>query len=382
MQDYQPTLDDTQPRPPVTPPTPYPDEPEGYDDAPPSAGPGCFTWGCISLIGMGFSILIVALAGFAGWTSGQREATTRAAGATQAAISDQLNRIPNDIVSGNLQMADMRIRYLAALTPGVPGVNELAATATAAYLTRQPTPTPTPSPTGTPAPTEAAATPEATDEPIAPASNSGYDLAALLGEARSDIEAGQYADAYETLDVITALDENYESATVRGLLSEALNGQARLLFNANRPAQAIIWATRAEDLGVLQGDLSFELFAAQNYLNARAAIGINPQRAIQALSEVYNLGQGRYYEEVRGLLYDQYVRLGDALAQDPNQGACPAVQQYQNALNIINDPGTAAKRGNAETLCSQATPVGGGGTPETPGAPGVAPTFAPVGQPG
>lgn len=382
MTDYQPSLDDTQPRPPVQVDDTQPQRPivtPPPPDEPPHEGPGCLLWGCISLFGMVFAVVIVIMAGAAGWTAGQREASSIATATQSAAIADQLNRIPQELERGSLELANTRLRWLAQLTPGVESVPQLVATATAVYIQRQPTATPTPSPT-----LEATPTPDASaDLPLTPVEEgSGYDLAALLAEARTDIESGQFAEAYELLDVITALDPAYEAQTVRDLTTTALNGQARALFNANRPAEAIIWASIAEDLGVLQGDNSFELFAAQRYLDATAAIGLSYPQAIGALQDIVGLGPGRYYEQSRQLLFQQYVGYADAYVAEGNH--CAAVPQYQNALTIFNDASVSSKRDNAQQTCEQGTPIPAEGV--TPGTPGQAVTpsggVAPVGQGG
>ncbi len=371
MQDY-PSLEDTQPKSPLK----TAAEPRRLvlpPDAAPSGGPGCATWGCIGLIGLALSVAIVFLAAAAGWTSGRREADVHATATQGAAISEQLNRIPNDIASGNLLLADTRLRFLATLTPGVPGVSELAATATAMYLTRLPTATPTVTPT--PEPLEV--TEEADDLVITPAGDS-YDLAALLDEAQRAVNTGQFADAYEVLDVIIAVDPNYERAAVRDLMTQALNGQARAMFSANNPAQGIVWATRAEALGVLQGDMSYELFAAVQWQNAQAALSVSFPRAIEALWEIINMGEGgRYYQDARQLLFEQYWKYGDALANDPNAGFCPAVQQYANALEILSSTEVSQKRSNAASMCAQATPTPDPNATLTPPAPDGAPTESP-----
>src|SRR5690606_12259423 len=272
-----------------------------------------------------------------------------------AEIGQQLERVPVDPSNGNLQLADARLRLLATMTPGVPGLAELAVTATEAYLQSLPTETPTPTPTV--AATEAVETSPAVE--IAPAGPGGdYDLAELLREARSLTGAGRYSDAYDLLDVIMAIDPEYEQQTIRGLLTEVLNGQARAMFNSNNPAQGIIWASRAEALGVLQGDVSYEMFAAVRWQDAQAAMGLNYERAISLLRGVMDLGEGgRYYQQARDALYQQYVAYGDALAGDPNAGYCPAVEQYQNALNVAPGGPAQAKRDNARAMCAQATPT-------------------------
>lgn len=374
------TLEDTQPRPALA--LPHEESPKPFirpdEDEPAAGGPGCAVWGCVGVGGVALAVFIVLLAGFAGWTSGKRQADVNATATRGAEIGQQLERVPADLSSGNLQLAGARLRFLATMTPGVPGVADLALTATEAYRLSLPTETPTPTPTSEPT--------EATDEApaiqVTPSGPGGqYDLAELLREARSLTGSGQYADAYELLDVMMAIDPSYEQQTVRTLLTEVLNGQARAKFQSNNPAQGIIWATRAENLGVLQGDVSYEMFAAVRWQDAQAAIGLNYGQAINALRAVMDMGEGgRYYQQARDALYQQYVALGDALVNDPTAGYCPAVEQYQNALGVASGGPAQAKRDNARTMCAQATPTPTptieGMPPEgepTPGAPGEAP---------
>ncbi len=382
MSDY-PNLDDTQPRPPIHAPDLEPPDVETTR----SGGPGCALLGCLGVAGVGLAVVIVLLAGIAGWTTGARTAQGNATATRSASINDQLARIPQDMASGNLQLVDARIRYLMTLTPGVPGVPELMQTGTAAYLAAQPTLTRTPAPTPTEAPATEAITdqPFATEEALPSGQNGSYDLAALLQEASTDVSTAQFDDAYKLLDAISAIDPTYEAAQVKQLIRESVNGQARRLFNANKPAEAVVWATRADDMGILEGDLNFELSAATLYLNAKAAIGLNYGQAVQALQKVLDLGPGRYYAEAQSLIIDQYIGYGDALAADPNQGYCPAVPQYQNAINAGGGRTASAKRDNAQSLCAQATPVGqptaDPSNPSAPPATGAPGQIAPVGQP-
>jgi len=368
---YTPSLDDTQPRLPVQ----IPDQPEQYDEdiEPDSSGPGCLVWGLVGIIGSGFAVVIVFLAGVAGWTSGQRTAHANATATRSAEINDQLNRIPGDIASGNLEMLNIRIRYLAAATPGIQGVAEYAVTATALYLTNQPTITPTPPAA---APTSQASPAATTEAPIvAPTSpNGGYDLVALLEEARADVTQGQWNDAAELLEVIMALDSTYETAEVRGLMLQALTSYARALYQNDRLAEAIIITDRAEAFGDI-GDLNYERYLAALYLDAQNTIGTNFPAAINALQQIYNAGPSRYQQQAGQLLVDQYLAYADAYVAGGEY--CPAVIQYQNALNLQNRPDIDAKFQNAQLICQQGTPVPGvAGTPGTP--PGIAPVGVPI----
>jgi tetratricopeptide (TPR) repeat protein len=360
------SMDDTQPRlNPVTPPRGQP--PVEVDES--GGGPGCFLWGVVGAAGIGLALVIVILAGAAGWTSGQREAQGYALATQQAEIQEQINRIPGDIASGNTVLLGARLEFLATQTPGVPGLAEVMQTATAVYLNNQPTQTPTVTPTATQAATE----PAATATLAAPVENSsGFNLAGLLDQARTAVRLGEYLEAVDLLQVIEAVDPTYETAAVRGLMLEALTTRALRLFRGGgNLAEAILLTDEAEKYGLpVDSELRYERYVAALYLNARSKIGTDFGSAIQALQEAYNVAPSYRGGELRSLLFGQYVAYGDAWAAESNY--CAAAQQYQNALNLLNDGGVSAKRQNAEQLCQQGTPI-----PGPDGQP-----IAPVGQPG
>lgn len=346
------SIDDTQPRVPAV------DVPEDAEEGE-GGGPGCALWGVVGFFGLGLAVVIVLLSGAAGWTSGQRQAQTFATATQQAEIQDQISRIPGDVASGNTVLLNARLQFLATLTPAVSGLGDLMSTATAVYLNTLPTETPQPT-----------ATPEATDEIAAPVatpvfevqietSSSGYDLPGLLEQARTAIRLGQYAEGVDLLQVIEAVDSTYEAATVRGLMLEALTTQALRLFRGGgNLAEAILLVDEAEKYGLpADSELRYERYVAALYLNARSKIGTDFGAAIRALQEAYNVAPNYRDGEIRRLLFGQYVAYGDAWAAEGNY--CSAFPQYQNALNIFNDGGVAAKRDNAELMCQQGTPVPG-----------------------
>ncbi|HYO88404.1 MAG TPA: hypothetical protein VER79_07130 [Candidatus Limnocylindrales bacterium] len=345
----------------------------GYVEEPePLAGPGCGLQTMVLLLLVAFALVIVGLAGAAGWTTGQREASVHATATRGAAIAEQLAYIPNDISSGNTVLLDTRIRFLATLTPGVPGLADIAVTATALYDALQPTITPTPSPT-----TELPATPEpATAEapPPATAAAGGYDLPALLQEAQALFNTAQYGEAGELLDVISAIDPSYEAVIVRALLTDSLNAQARAYYQSSQPAAGNQIVSRIEALGLTLGEgLAYERDVALVYLNAKSSVGVNFARAISALQTLISFGQGRYYAEATQLLYEQLIAYGDALAFDPNAGPCAAVSIYQQAVSVFGSGEASSKLNTARTLCEAQPP-----TPD----PALGPTTAPLGVPG
>lgn len=353
------TEEDTKPQSPFkTPPHGQPAvfiEPPRDDEEPIRSGPGCVIWGILAVLMAGIGVVIVLLAGAAGWTSGQRMAQDHATATQNAEINDQLARIPGDIASGNTVLLDARIRFLETLTPGVPGVADLMQTATALYLSNQPTATPEIIATFT----AEAPTPTTEPEIIIPqaAGGSTFDLNAMLQQARAAVSTAQYMEAIDLLDAIVAVDSNFERTEVRALMLQALSTQALRLFRSGTSlAEAIVLTDRAKEFG-LAGDseLHFEQYVAALYLTAKSAIGTNYPVAIRALQEVYNTAPN--YLDVRQLLFDQIVAYGDAWA---SQGEfCPAASQYQNALTIFNNGAIAAKRDNAATFCAQGTPTPG-----------------------
>ncbi|MCB9454067.1 MAG: tetratricopeptide repeat protein [Anaerolineaceae bacterium] len=338
----------------------------------PASGPGCLLWGIMAVFVVGLAVLIVGLSGVAGWTSGLQVIHQEGTATLNAAINTQLGLIPGDVASGNTALLQARLQYLATLTPAVPGVAEYAATATALYIEHLPTITPTPSPTQP--------LPEITNTPE-PVANTGgvssnaLDLPGLLNEAQSAMAVRDWDAAISTLDVILSADRTFESGTVRGLMSQALNAKALQLFRAGNLAQAIIVTGRAEDFGDI-GDLSYERYVAELYLDAINTIGTGYPTAIRSLLQIYNVNPN--YLDTTQLLFNQYVAYGDAWAAQTEY--CPAAEQYSNALDILSDGGVRAKRDNARTLCDQATLTPDPNSLFTPD-PNV-PTIAPIGVPG
>lgn len=372
--------DDTKPR------SPFADQPSQtrfieppYDEneAVIRQGPGCFMWGIIGAGALVFALLIVALAGAAGWTSGSRTAQISMTATQNALVSEQLGFIPNDIASGNTVMLRARVDYLATL--GVPNISELALTATALFNSVQPTITPTSEPTTAvvSSPTvQVSATAEPLVVPTLQNASGGFDPAPVLAQAQTAMQQAQYQEAIDLLDTVIRIDPNYETSTVRSLMLEAMTTRALNLYRSGTNlAEAVLLTDRAADFGLSgQSDLYYEQYIATLYLNATSAIGTNYSAAINALREIYT--QAPNYADVSQLLFQQYIGYGDAFVAGGDY--CSAVGQYQNALNMFVDGGVSAKRDNAQQICDQGTPI-----PE--GQPSTGPDgqpIAPIGVPG
>jgi hypothetical protein len=195
-----------------------------------------------------------------------------------------------------------------------------------------------------------------------------------LTEAQNAIAVRDWDTAIDRLDIILASDSTFETGSVRSLMSEALVEKANeLLLSADLSdlAEGVILTDRAREFGSVDR-INYESIIAAEYLDGIAAIGINYPLAIQKLSAVYS--QVPDYKDVRQQLFNQYLSYGDAWVAQGEY--CPAAGQYQAALGVLNDQGTSAKLTNAQTMCSQATPVG---APPGTVLPGTAQPIAPIG---
>ena len=357
-------LDDTQPIKPIM---------VMPDDEPRSGGPGCLVIGLVGLMVIGFAGLIIALAGFAGWTSGQRIAQTNATATTNAVISDQMNRIPADINSKNLVLLKARLDYLTTLTPAVPGVMEFAQTATALSI-----PTATPSPTTT-QPATAEATESATALPLVPRGSATPDLTALFQQAQAAVSTSDWDGAINTLDAVMGYDDKFQTNSVRALMFEALTKKALTLYrggDTSRLAEANQLTDRASQYGNIEtSEANYESIIASQYIDAVNAIGVDYNLAIRKLTALYS--QAPSYRDVGQKLISQYIGYGDALVAGAQP--CSAVPQYESALSLRADATVSAKRDAAQTACTTQATQGTSGTP-LPG--GIAPVgVAPVGAP-
>lgn len=370
----EPTVqEDTQPvavyRPETPPPTDIGPEPDG---------PGCGMWVFIMLIAGLLGLIIVALAGAVGWNNGTKMAQQNAQATQQADINNQVQQMSTDLAAGNGSLFEIRNNYLKTQSPNLPQIVQLEETATALYLTNQPTVTPTPTATSVQENT-ALPSPTATSEPIAIATeeDGGIDLLDLLTSAQQAVNAENWTEAIETLDIIISVDPQFERSRVNALMTTALNSRALALFRSGESglAEAISLANRVEQFGDINGDVSYEREVAILYLNAKTRINTSDYaNSIRYLNDVLALSPN--YLDTSTLLLNQYIAYGDAL--DASGQPCAAVQQYQNAVSR-GSSSAAGKRDAAQFTCENGTPTPPGfiATPDPNGT-----IVAPIGQPG
>ncbi|XWX03738.1 hypothetical protein VZO05_14620 [Aggregatilineales bacterium SYSU G02658] len=339
------SLDDTQPNRAVSMPHMVTVEDEE------GGGPGCVVWGLVGAFMVAGSLFVVLMAALAGWNDGYRVAIGNATATSAQEILTQCNLIPNDLAQNAFGLAQVRVNSLMESPQGAECVATLAPQMTAVYSSAMQTLTPaataTPEPSPTPALVVDAAPPP--DAPPAPTSSSGFDLGGLLAEAEADIEAGEYLRAIDTLDAISAVDPTFQKSRVDQLLFRALTSEATRQFRGGgNLAQAIALTSRAEVYGDV-GELNYERFIAELWLQSQAYSGVNYPRAIQLLNRIVFEQNLPNYRNARQALINQYIAYGDALALggDP----CSAVQQFDQAIRLSGSPTASAKRATAEAAC-------------------------------
>jgi tetratricopeptide (TPR) repeat protein len=340
------SLDDTQPNPAVSMPHMVTmDDDEG-------SGPGCVVWGLVGVFMLAGSLFVVLMAGLAGWNDGYRVAIGNATATSAQEILTQCNLIPNDLAQNAFGLAQVRVNSLMQSPQGAECVATLAPQMTAVYSSAMQTLTPaataTAEPTATPAlVVDASPSPDA---PPAPTSSSGFDLGGLLAEAQADVNAGEFLRAIDTLDAISAVDPTFQKSQVDQLLFRALTSEATRQFRGGgNLAQAIALTSRAEAYGDV-GELNYERFIAELWLQAQAYSGVNYPRAIQLLNRIVFEQRLPNYRNAQQQLVNQYIAYGDALALggDP----CNAVQQFDQAVRISNSQTANTKRANAQAACT------------------------------
>ncbi|MDQ7024903.1 MAG: hypothetical protein Q9P44_05020 [Anaerolineae bacterium] len=347
--------------------------------------PGCVVWGIVGIFGIFLSFAIVLVAGEAGVRQGADAGAKTAVAREQEFIARECEILPTQIAREQVELVGLR--YDTWMQQGAIPLcaQPYIAQATQIYLNSLATATPMPSATleatATSFPTELpTATAEIPIENAAPTSI--YDLAGLLQEARDDLFEGNTVEAIRSLDAIIAIDPDYETATVNQLLFTSLTNRATFLYRSDGSlAEAIQLTNRAENYGDVQ-DLAFERTVAQYYLDAQGFLDVNYAAAIQQLNQVRAFASN--YRNTNQLLFEQYIGYGDAFVVGGEP--CRAVQQYDAALAMQQQPSLQIKRDEVQAQCNGTGLVATLDPNSTidPNQPTATPTtgIAPVGQPG
>ena len=301
---------------------------------------GCLYQGLGGLALVALALLIVALAGLAGWTIGRQEAQEIITVTQAARVRDQIARIPGDVAAGNRQLLAARLDFLAELTPAVAGLPQLRLTATALG---QPTVTMTPGATATATITATVVAPQTVQ----------WQPEALLQQARAAIGSSEYQEGVDLLQALEALAPEYESASVRELILSALTKQAQRLYRGDEGlAEAILVTDEAIRYGLSRDSgLRYERHVAVLYLEARSQLTRGPAAAVPALRALHDVAPGYRDGTARRLLVEQHTVWAELLLAQGD--ACAAQEQLQQALTLKSDAALAQRHAEAGQICQQ-----------------------------
>ena len=342
----------------------------------------CLLWIALAVTCLLIALAIVMAAAYAGWSSGLQTARAQATGTAEAEVQLQCDLLPQDLAQGKFDLARKRIEDLqqARLRPAC--LLSLIPTATAAYLQRQPSPTPAPTQTATPVITATVVPTLALEPQITEVSDEAewaYDLDALLAEARADHAERNYTAAIQTLEAIVSIDDSYQRELVRSMLLEALTAQALALYRSFKLSEAIVLTERAEVYGDI-GELNYERYIADTFLIGQRYKTTNPAEAVRRFSEIVYQHNPNYMNgQVVGELQDALRYYADALLLQGD--ACLAREQYTAALALqpnyspVSRGLLTAKQQEAAQACGTLNPDSNGQADLT-----AAGTKLPVGQ--
>jgi len=350
----------------------------------------CLLWG----LGAGFCLLVASLivsgAVYAGWNTGLATARAESTAAILDYARQQCDRVPADLLGGNLRLAQSRLEHLAKLRQTPDCLPLMASTATVVFLLSASSPTPPATETATPfPPTAPPATLTPTRAPTATAPSvdiaAGFDLPALLAEAQGAVRQRDYPAAIDTLDAIISIDGDFQRESVQRLMMEALTAQALALYRSGRLSEAIVLTDRAEELGNID-ELYHERYIALLYLAGQRYKTSNPAEAVRNFSSLYHEFGLREYVNgpIAADLQEAHRNYAMALALQgdhcPAQGQFEAARQLNPAFSRVNLADLTARLNQSIEACQSQR----GETASSAGAapPATRQAIAPVGQAG
>lgn len=292
-------------------------------------------WQSILISILGF-ILLIALGGFGGYSSGIGVRTSAEDSIITKQLSEQYSFALVDIEFGRFETAKQRLEFIIANDPSFPGASEKLTE----VLVLSVIPTPTPMPT-------------VTSTPDFSGAESAYQRAQQL------ILAQDWAGALNALDTIRKLDPSYKTAQVDGMYYFSLRNYGHALITQQGNLEGgIYYLTLAERFGPLDNTAVGLREGARMYITGASFWELDWKQAVDYFSQVGagwpSMWDGTMTASQR--LFNASMRFGDELFA--RQDYCGAYDQYKVASGIGNLDDVAAKNSNqAFQICFPATPT-------------------------
>jgi len=266
-------------------------------------------------------ILSVAAGAYFGMRSGEEERVQRLKLEAQQHYETGLQHLDD----GNYQLAKTQFAYVLRIDPDHPQAEQGLAEAEA-RLEVDPTPTTKP------------------EEPIAEA---------LYAEASAHFEAERWQQAASVLTSLRQIDPAYKPEQVEDMLFESRHRAGMDLLAEDDFELGIFYLDRAVALRPLDEEANTERRLAKQYVEALGYWGADWETCIARFEDLYRIAP--QYKDVFQRLYQAHIRYAQAWESEGEM--CPAVAQYDQALQLLNSGEVEDRRAEAAEICRNATPT-------------------------
>ena len=278
----------------------------------------------VLLWSFGFVVMLifsVAAGAYFGMRSGEEERVQRLKLEAQQHYETGLQHLDD----GNYQLAKTQFAYVLRIDPDHPQAEQGLAEAEA-RLEVDPTPTTKP------------------EEPIAEA---------LYAEASAHFEAERWQQAASVLTSLRQIDPAYKPEQVEDMLFESRHRAGMDLLAEDDFELGIFYLDRAVALRPLDEEANTERRLAKQYVEALGYWGADWETCIARFEDLYRIAP--QYKDVFQRLYQAHIRYAQAWESEGEM--CPAVAQYDQALQLLNSGEVEDRRAEAAEICRNATPT-------------------------
>lgn len=261
----------------------------------------------LALIFSGVLLIVLVIAGWVGYQSGQQLQVSQAQATLSAGLDTQWLLAEQDIAAGRDRFALQRIEYIVSVNPAYPGATERLALLRASLEITQPAATITP-----------------TRRP------SSEDPAAILADMQRYADEQNWDAVIDEAAHLRTLNRDYEPRAVDQLLFQALRNRGVARIKGDEVELGIADIDYAALFAPLdQEALSYREYGRM-YLAGIGNYGLNWARSVSALSELYAIGP--YYKDANRLLYN--ARVAYARELEGYGDNCAAAEQYRLAAEM------------------------------------------------
>jgi tetratricopeptide (TPR) repeat protein len=175
----------------------------------------------------------------------------------------------------------------------------------------------------------------------------------LYEEASAHYDAERWQQAASVLTSLRQLEPEYRAERVEEMLFESRYQAGLALLDEDDFELGIFYLDRAVALRPLDQEASTQRRLAKQYLEALSYWGVDWEACVAHFEDLYRAAP--QYKDVFQKLYQAHVRY--ARAWESQGEMCPAVEQYDQALRLLDSSEVEEERAEAADVCANATPT-------------------------